>query len=195
MNLPVQVTFRHVPVSDAIEAECWWEAEKLERYFDRIIACRVVIDEPHRRHRQGNLHQVRIDLTLPGAELVVTREPPAHHECETFEVAIREAFDSMRRRLEDHVRIQRGDTKKHDEAPIGHVTHLDANDRYGFIRTDNGREVYFHAHSLPRGGFDDLEIGDEVRFVEVPGVKGPQASTVVLHADSLPSVAERLVGK
>ncbi len=114
MPTPTQVTFRDMPVSDAVEARCWKEAEKLERYFDRIVGCHVTIAESHRRHRQGNLFEVRLNLLVPGGELVVNREPTKHHVDEDIEVAIRDAFDRMRRQLQNHVRKMRGQVKKHE---------------------------------------------------------------------------------
>jgi ribosomal subunit interface protein len=102
MQVPVQVTFRDMPVSDAVEAACWDEAAKLERFFDRITSCRIVVAADHRRHQKGNLFQIRIVLNVPGRELVVNRDPPAHHADEDVYVAIREAFDSTRRQLEEH---------------------------------------------------------------------------------------------
>ena len=114
MPTPTQVTFRDMPVSDAVEARCWKEAKKLERYFDRIVGCHVTIAESHRRHRRGNLFEVRINLFVPGRELVVNREPTEHHVDEDIEVAIRDAFDRMRRQLQDHVRKMRGQVKKHE---------------------------------------------------------------------------------
>jgi ribosomal subunit interface protein len=110
---PVEVTFHHLPVSDAVEARCTAEAHKLARHFDRITACFVVVSESHRRHRRGNLFEVRIRLELPGHTLVVNREPPAHHEDEDVYVAIREAFDRMDRQLEQHVDRMRGEVKSH----------------------------------------------------------------------------------
>jgi ribosomal subunit interface protein len=107
MQVPVQVTFRDMPVSDAVEAACWDEAAKLERYFERITSCRIVVAASHRRHQKGNLFEIRIVLSVPGRELVVNREPPAHHEDEDVYVAIREAFDTTRRQLEDYVDRQR----------------------------------------------------------------------------------------
>jgi ribosome-associated translation inhibitor RaiA len=101
-----------MPVSDAVEARCWKEADKLERYFDRIVACHVTIAESHRCHRHGNLFEVRINLLVPGRELVVNREPTEHHVDEDMDVAIRDAFDRMRRQLQDHVRKMRGQVKK-----------------------------------------------------------------------------------
>lgn len=114
MQTPIQVTFRDMPVSDAVEARCWQEAEKLERYFDGIVGCHVTIAESHHRHQQGNLFEVRIQLAVPAKELVVTREPPGHHVDEDIDVAIREAFDRMRRQLQDYARKLRGEVKKHE---------------------------------------------------------------------------------
>lgn len=111
MQTPTQVTFRDMPVSDAIEARCWKEADRLERHFDRIVVCHVTIAESHRCHRQGNLFEVRINLLVPGRELVVNREPTEHHVDEDMDVAIRDAFDRMRRQLQDHVRKMRGQAK------------------------------------------------------------------------------------
>ncbi len=107
MQVPVQVTFRDMPVSDSVEARCWEEAAKLERYYDRITSCRIVIAESHRRRVKGTLFAVRIDLAVPRRVLVANREPPLHHADEDIFVAVREAFARARRQLEDHVRRQR----------------------------------------------------------------------------------------
>ncbi len=117
MHVPVQVTFRDMPVSDAIEAACWEEAEKLERYYDRITSCRIVVAESHRRRQKGNLFLIRIDLAVPGRVLVVNREPPKHHRDEDVYVAIREAFERARRQLEDYARRQRGQVKSREVIP------------------------------------------------------------------------------
>lgn len=112
MQTPIQVTFRDMPVSDAVESRCWAETEKLKRYFDRITACHVVIAESHRRHRQGNLFEVRIHLSVPGKGLIVKREPADHHEDEDMQVAVRDAFDRMRRQLQDHAAKLRGEGQR-----------------------------------------------------------------------------------
>lgn len=117
MQVPVQVTFRDMPVSDAIEAACWEEAKKLERYYDRITSCRIVVAEPHRRRQKGNLFEIRIDLAVPGRVLVVNREPPKHHRDENIYVAIREAFERARRQLEDYARRRRGEVKTREVIP------------------------------------------------------------------------------
>jgi ribosomal subunit interface protein len=148
MEMPVQVTFRNMEHSAAIEADVREKAGKLEEFFDGIVGCRVVIEEPHRSHRQGKLVHVRIDVTVPGKELVVSREPAEHHAHEDAYVAVRDAFRAMTRQLEDHIRVIRGDTKRHEESAPARIARLFPDRGYGFIETADGREVYFHQNAL-----------------------------------------------
>ncbi len=180
MQVPVQVTFRDMPVSDAVEAACWDEAAKLERYFDRITSCRIVIAESHHRHRKGNLFEVRIDLAVPGRLLTVSREPPKHQADEDIQVAIREAFDRARRQLEDYTRQRRQQVKSHEAHPSGRIARLLPEEGYGFIEAPDGREIYFHRNSVHNGSFERLEVGAEVRYIEEQGLEGPQATVVTL---------------
>jgi cold shock CspA family protein/ribosome-associated translation inhibitor RaiA len=178
MQIQPQVTFRGLPVSDEIEKACWAEAEKLERYYDRITSCRIVVAEPHRRHKKGNLYAIRIDLTVPGGELVVNREPPEHRADEDVKLALREAFDTARRRLQDFARRQSGSVKEHEPVPEGRVARIDVLEGHGVVEADDGREVYFHHSSVRDGGFEKLAVGSRVRFGEEQGEKGPQATWV-----------------
>jgi ribosome-associated translation inhibitor RaiA len=86
----------------------------LEKYFPRMMGCRVVIEAPHRRHRKGNLFHVRVDATVPGKELVVRRDPSQHGSHADVRVAIRDAFDATRREVMDEARRRRGQVKAHD---------------------------------------------------------------------------------
>jgi ribosomal subunit interface protein len=180
MQLPLQVSFRNMPPSPAIEEHVRERAAKLEEFHGDITGCRVVVEAPHRRHHQGNLYHVRVDITVPGREIVVSREPAAHHAHEDAYVAIRDAFDAARRQLEDHARERRGQIKAHEPAPHARVVRLFPEEGYGFLATADGREVYFHQNSLVNGDFARLAVGDEVRFTEEPGEQGPQASSVHL---------------
>ncbi len=108
MKTPLQVTFQDIPSSDAVETRIREKADKLSRFYDRIMGCRVVVATPQRHKHQGKLHSVRIDLTVPGAELVAN-----HSQHEDVYVAIRDAFTAITRQLEDYVRKQRGEVKKH----------------------------------------------------------------------------------
>src|SRR3990170_3518334 len=111
MQLPLQVTLRDISPSEAIEAYIRERATKLDGFYDRIMSCRVAVEAPVRHHRKGGPFKVRIDLTVPGAELVVNRQAD-----DDLYVAIRDAFDAARRKLEDYARRQRGAMKAH-EAP------------------------------------------------------------------------------
>ncbi len=108
MTIPLQITFRDMPLSDAVEQRIREKAVKLERFNDRILGCHVVVEMPQRHKHQGKLHSVRIDLTVPGRELAVNRV-----EDEDVYVAIRDAFNAALRQLESFVERQRGDVKTH----------------------------------------------------------------------------------
>jgi cold shock CspA family protein/ribosome-associated translation inhibitor RaiA len=181
MQLPVQVTFRNLDASPSVEARVRARIAELEQFYDRIVSCRVMIEKPSRRRRHGDLYHVRVDLKIPGREIVVKREPPEHHAHEDILVAVHDCFDAVRRQLEDHVRRQRGDVKTHEVPGHGRIASLIAEKDYGFISASDGSEIYFHRNSVADRAFDRLAIGDEVRFAVHPGEgeKGPQASTVV----------------
>lgn len=180
MQLPLQVTFRDMPRSDAVEAKIRERADKLDKFFHNIMSCRVVIEAPHTRHHQGKRYHVRIDLTVPHDELVVSRDQHADRTHEDVYVAIRDAFDAAQRQLKNYARKQRHNVKTHDATPRGKVTEVFPHMDYGLIHTSDGREVYFHRNSVLNGGFDHLELGTPVRFAEEMGEEGPQASTVQL---------------
>ncbi|MGD0073028.1 MAG: HPF/RaiA family ribosome-associated protein [Candidatus Binataceae bacterium] len=177
MQRPLKITSRDFTLSEAFDTEIRQKVAKLDNYHNGIVGCEVVIEAPVYHHRKGGPYNVRIDLTLPGTELVVNRQKE-----ENLAAAIREAFDAARRRLEDHARAQRGDVKTHEAPPLARVIKLLPQDGYGFLETADGREVYFHRNSVLEPGFDHLKIGSDVHFVEELGAEGPQASTVtILH--------------
>lgn len=178
MQLPLQITFRNMDASDALDANIRAKAAKLDEYFDNVMSCRVVVEAQHRHHHKGNLYNARIDITLPGHEIVVSRTPQADHAHEDVYVAVRDSFDAAYRRLEDFARKLRGKIKAHETPPHGTVTELHTDEGYGRITTPDGRAVYFHRNSVLNAGFDSLSEGDEVRFDEETGDLGPQASTV-----------------
>ena len=182
MQLALQITFRHMDSSDAVAARIRERSEKLERFFDRIVSCRVVVECQHPRRQQGNLFRVRVDLKVPGGEIVVGRDPEAHHAHEDVYVAVRDAFDATRRLLEDHVRQGRGDVKLHAVPDHGRIARLLPDRDCGFILSAaDSSEIYFHRNSVTNGGFEKLAVGDEVRFVvqDSESAEGSQASTVV----------------
>ena len=116
MEVPIQITFHQLERSEAIAANVREHARKLEKYFDGIVACRVAIEAPHHHHASGNQFRVRIEVSVPGEKLVANREPDQHHAYTDVYVAIRDAFDAMRRQLDDYGRRLRGEVKRHEGA-------------------------------------------------------------------------------
>jgi ribosomal subunit interface protein len=182
MQVPLQIAFHNLDCSEAMKELIEERVAWLERYYDRITGCRVVVEAPHKHHRQGNLYQVRIDLTVPGAELVVNHEPPRHPESrarfQDLAATIRHTSDSARRKLEEYVRRHRNEVKSHETLPHARVSQFFGDEGYGFLMTADGREVYFHRNAVLNGDFNELAVGSEVAFAEEAGDKGPQASTV-----------------
>lgn len=179
MGIPVQVTFRNMDASDAVEKAVRRKTAWLGRFFPRLTACRVVVEAPHHHRRRGQLHRVRVDLILPRGPIVARRAPAARQAHKDVYVAVRDVFDAARRILQDEARRRRGQVKDHAGTAYARVTRLEPGDGYGFLETGDGRELYFHAHSV-LDGFERLAVGARVRYAEERGDEGPQASTVVL---------------
>lgn len=105
--MPIQLTFRDFPPSDAIRAYVEKRADKvLERYRPIIIALKVVLDSPHHHHQHGSSFRVRIDIVTPGSELVVSPRDGAEGHTDLY-AAIDDAFDDVERRLREQARIRR----------------------------------------------------------------------------------------
>lgn len=180
MQVPLTIALGgDLAASEALRQRIEREAQKLERFSDRITACKVAVVGRRGRHRQGELYGVRLTLVMPGRDdVIVNRNPPTDHAHEDAFVAVRDAFNAARRRLQDHERRFAGRVKIPARAPHGWVSRLAPEDGFGFIGTADGREIYFHRNAVLNGGFDRLSVGAEVRFTEEEGDKGPQASTV-----------------
>jgi cold shock CspA family protein len=196
MKSEVQITFRNLKRSEEVEGWIRDEVAKLETLYSRVMGCRVAVEVPHRHHRKGSPFHIRIDLTVPGAEIVVKREPSLnarvrhlgereikkHSEVRAphkrLRQAINDAFKAAGRRLQDYARRQRGDIKSPSFLPQARVTKLVPEEGYGFLTANDGREIYFHKNSVLGRAFPRLKVGAPVRFAEEAGEKGPQASTV-----------------
>jgi ribosomal subunit interface protein len=176
MQIPLQVSFHGIAHSDAIYNAIREKAEKLEHYYTNIMSCRVVLELAGRHQRKGKQYTARIDIKVPGGEIVVT-----HEHDEDVQVALRDAFAAARRRLEDYARGQRGDVKRHAPEHTGRVARIDAAQGIGFIATDDGREYYFSRDNVVTPPFEHLAVGASVHFIEEPAAEGLQAKRISAH--------------
>jgi cold shock CspA family protein/ribosome-associated translation inhibitor RaiA len=178
-NVPVEVVFRGLPVSPALEEHIQLRAVALTRFFPRIFDIRVVVEESHRH--QGKLFRVRIEIAIPGEDVVISREPQESRGHADPYVAVRDAFEAATRRLEERLQRLRGESKLHgSSAEYGEVIRLSPLEDYGFIRTQTGDDVYFHRNSVRSGRFDLLAVGERVRLTvhDSDGAEGPHGSGV-----------------
>ena len=118
MPTEVLISFRGMETSPSAEAQVRRRAEELDQFSDRLGTCRVMLEASHRRHRQGMTYHVSVDLAVPGGKVVVNRDPGEDHAHEDLHVAIRDAFDAARRRLQDHMRRLDGQVKHHKASDV-----------------------------------------------------------------------------
>jgi len=197
MQLQPVIRFRGIQPGDGLEDEIRRRLARLRQYYPAIVGCRVLLRLSDRHHQVGGRFEVQLDLSVPGRRHVLVshvanpRKSARHQEQERYRkadevdrerriamVAVRDAFEVARRRLQDFGREQRGDVKVRAEIPQGRVTQFDG--RIGCIEATDGHEAYFQKSSVLGAGRRRVRVGSPVAFAEERGDKGPQASTVRL---------------
>jgi cold shock CspA family protein/ribosome-associated translation inhibitor RaiA len=188
MDRPLDITFHNMSSSESLEQMIREEVDRLEKRFGRLVGCRVSVEALHRQHRTGNVYEVHITLSVPGRDLVVSREP--HKVKERFanpdvRTSVRDAFTSAERQLESFKGKLRGDTGTPSASALtGQVTLIEPGADHGFILTNTGTQLYFHRDSVTNVAFEDLKPGDPVRYVEEEGDAGPVATKIRLALQS-----------
>lgn len=186
MQVPLEIAFHNIESSKWAEEEIRTRVADLEKFYDRLISCRVRVDQ-----RADNSHGtippvVRIELGIPGhKELVVSHEPDRlqrKFQRPDLRNAIHEAFRVAERQLHDLKEQRAGRTKEafHNSSnqSLGQVAEKDPGGDFGFLLTKEGGLLYFHRNSMLNGEFDALKRGDEVHYVEDVGDTGPTAAKV-----------------
>jgi ribosomal subunit interface protein len=169
----VKIVIRNMPNSPALEEHIRKKAEKITQHYQKINSCQIAVEIPQKHKRNGKLFKVRIDLTVPGKEIVVNRKLD-----EDVYVAIRDAFDALIRQLDNYACKRRGDVKVHESANYGYVSKLFPEDNYGFIQGIDGNEFYFSTTNVSYPSFEQLAVGDIVQFLGIPSDEGLQAHRV-----------------
>ncbi|MEA5503393.1 HPF/RaiA family ribosome-associated protein [Halotia wernerae UHCC 0503] len=183
MRIPPEITYRNVEKTNAIDTLVNEKIAKLEDVCNYISSCHIAIEKTHDRPRSGSPYRVRIDMTVPpGHELVAESNPSESNQYEPLDAVIRDAFSAARQQLVKLTKQQHESdrSKSHEEVQetTALVTKLFRDQGYGFLKTLDGREIYFHRNSVLHDDFERLEIGTGVHFSLEQGEEGPQASTV-----------------
>ncbi len=180
MQVPLEITFRNVPKSSALEALVREKAAQLERVCSHIISCRVALEKPHAFQETGTPYRVRLLMTVPpNHEIVVTRNPGEGDFHDDLPAVVRSAFEAARRQLKELVERQRGEIKSHPQQQVqAFVIRLFRTEGYGFLKNFNGQEIYFQRQCVVGDEFDRLRIGTGVSYQAITGERGLQATTV-----------------
>ncbi len=180
MQTPLHIRYGNLTDTQKRELEDIIRAEidHLETVTDEVTSCDVAIERPNENLASGSPWRVRVKISHPPHQELVAKHEAGHGDAaEPLGAIIRGVFEALRRQLDRALAKMRDDVKHHEE-PVALVTKLFDEADYGFLRTPDGREVYFHKNAVVHDGFDRLTVGTEVRFVETDGNEGPQASTV-----------------
>jgi len=181
MQIPLELNFHDVSRSEWSEDLIRERVSRLERYADDIISCHVIVSQPHRHQHKGNPYRVSIEVRLPrNRRLAVVEEPDdVVAEDAHLHPVIVNAFSTMEKRLKNTGEPRRRDALRPDiEEPRGLVVRLFEEDGYGFLRTPDGEERFFHRNAVLHDDFERLAVGTEVRFEPSEGDAGPAASSV-----------------
>lgn len=170
--LPVQITTRDIPSSQSLETHIREKAAKLTQFYKNITSCRIVVEFEQKHKHKGRLYNIRIDVTVPGKEMVVTNKSD-----EDVYIALRDAFNAINRQLDNYSHKRHGRVKTHSDVLHGYIARL--NDDYGFIEGMDGNEYYFSVTNVKHPGFEGLMIGDAVEYIPEVVNEGWQACHVV----------------
>jgi len=109
MQIPLQITLHDIEYSESLDNHIRRYADKLEKFFEHVISCRVVVGVSHRLQHQGKQYKVHLDIGVPGGEIIVNRD-----HSEAVDAALRDAFEEAYRRIGDHSREFHGNVKSHN---------------------------------------------------------------------------------
>ncbi|MDE3237933.1 MAG: HPF/RaiA family ribosome-associated protein [Paracoccaceae bacterium] len=173
------ITWTNLDPAPAVETVIRHRIAALEKFFPNLIGCRVGVDAPGHRHRTAGGVDVRLHVELPGPDLDVARSVRHGHRGPDAVLAVNRAFDAIEGRLRERARVMDAKEVKH-HAPVlhGEVVELEPALGYGFLRADDGAEVYFQRDALGDAVWGQLKTGDRLRFRTAEGEKGPFAVDV-----------------
>jgi sigma 54 modulation/S30EA-like ribosomal protein len=162
MPLTLQINFRGIERSEAVESDIRQRAARLERFGDAITGCTVTVEMPHQHRHRGDRYGLRIELSTIAGDFSTNRAPTIDDSKNDFHSVIRDAFQVATQRLEQEEVLRQHDTLATEGPSRGVVARLFTS--YGFLVKPNGEEVYFGQNSLTEGQFEQLAVGSIVGF-------------------------------
>ena len=180
MEVTPDISFHNMRNSKALKDDILKRIAKLEKFYGRLVFCRVSIEARKKQH-SGNIYEVHIEMQAPGGYLVVNHEPhhiKERHAHPDVRASIHDAFEAAEAQLRSFGKMRHGEVKVHAAAVQGQIAELFTDRDYGFILTNEGARLYFHRNSVMNGDFAKLKRGDAVHFVEGDGDTGPTATKV-----------------
>lgn len=113
MKTPLEISFKGLDKSRAVESKVAERATRLEKHFDRMTHVRVVVSAPNKLAHKGKNFEVKLEIGIPGASPLIISEVPEGNDARSdLMMAIRNAFDSAERRLDELAERLGGSAKK-----------------------------------------------------------------------------------
>jgi ribosome-associated translation inhibitor RaiA/cold shock CspA family protein len=181
MQIDPIISWRNLDPSPAVEDLVRRRIAALEKRFDRLIGCEVVLEAPQKRRVSGEVFRAAITLRIPGEDFHVEREVAQGNAHDDLLLAANRAFSAAETHLKRQKKVRGGvEVKRHAPLLHGEITLIEPELGYGYLRADDGREVYFQRDGLTQDVWDTLAKGMRLRFREFEGDKGPFAANVTL---------------
>lgn len=190
LQVPLEISFHGTEPTPWAEEQIRTRLAKLVKLYERLVSCRVRVDQRATNSGRTIPPVVHVELGLPGHKDIMLSHEPDHlwrkFRTPDLHNAINEAFRIAEDRLAEF-KAKLDDTTKeglHDRENrfLGQVTEVTPEEDFGFLMTNEGGLLYFHRNSLMSGEFDALKPGAEVYYVEEMGDTGPIASKVRVRA-------------
>lgn len=182
MQVAPEIKFHDVDRSEWVENYIVERLRRLERYAEGITSCHVTLSQEQASQNKGNRYSLMVEVRIPPNHDLAAKKQRIVHDMHTqLPALINLAFGAIERQLKKTAQLRRADVKVRDAEAHGLVEKLSP-EGYGFIRSFDNREVYFHRNSVLHGGFERLAVGTEVRFAPEEGDEGLQASSVQIVA-------------
>ena len=184
MQIAPEIIFHDVDRSEWVENYIVERLGRLEKFAEGITRCHVTLAQEGASHSKGNRYSVMVEVRLPPNQDLAAKKQKVVRDMNTqLPALINQAFGAIESQVKKAAQLRRAEMKTHDSEPRGLVASLSP-DGFGFIRSFDNQDVYFHRNSVLHGDFDRLAVGTEVRFSPEEGEKGLQASSVQVIANA-----------